>query len=182
MLRRVSPAALVASLILFIAAGPAYAMSLWSRGRTPPFSVPYDLGPDTLKIELKIREYRQYDIDLIIRYRVDTQRDLARRLAGGPDSHPNADRGVPTEFLITVKRLPGGQEVANIRFESFGIRRNAGLSGDGMAVFARGIGAVRLRPGRYVMEVVNLRDAVAFEKVRTEVGLFYNPKNTPIRD
>ena len=182
MLRRVSPAALVASLILFIAEGPAYAMSLWSRGRTPPFSVPYDLGPDTLKIELKIREYRQYSIDLLIKYRPDSQRDLARKLAGGFESHPNVERGVPTEFLITVKRLPGEQEVANIRFESVGIRRDAGLSADGLAVFARRIGDVRLRPGRYLMEVANLRDAVPFEKVRTEVGLFYNPKNTPIRD
>jgi hypothetical protein len=182
MLKLVSPAALVASSILLIAAGPAYAISLWSRSRTPPFSVPYDLGPDPLKIELKIREYRQYSIELLIKYRPDSQRDLARKLAGGPESHPNAERGVPTEFLITVNRLPGVEEVANIRFESVGIRRSAGLSADGMAVVARRIGDVRLRPGRYVMEVVNLRDGVPFEEVKTEVGLSYDRKHTPIRE
>jgi hypothetical protein len=111
---------------------------------------------------------------------MDTQRDLAKSLAGGPESHGSADHGVPTEFLISLTRLPGGEEVAKIRFESIGIRRSAGRDSDGMGVLARRIGEVRLRPGRYVMEVVSVRDPAPFAQLKTEIGLFYDRKHTPI--
>lgn len=153
-------------------------LSLPAKAATSlPFSVPINFGSDKIvDSSAELTRYRNYNLDVVFRFRADQERAFAKKVVGEPTRSCKISNecGDTVSFVVTIK---AGLDVIFKQEKTV-----SGTAGYSATQFYRNILIMPLKPGRYTITVEPTEFTENMTKSDAAIELSTDARATDLRD